>query len=101
MTHVLTDHQAIREWAIARGGRPVVMSTPTPTGGSNEVLRLNFAQPGARLDALDDNQASATEGMERVDWGEWLAKLDAAGLAVEVGEEREGSLDSTHRIVKR
>ena len=97
----LTNHEAIREWTAARGGRPVITSTPKPTGGTNDVLRLNFPQPGARMDMLDDEQGSATEGMARVEWDDWLAKLDEAGLAVEVGDEVEGSLDSTHRIVKR
>ena len=98
---ILSDHAAIREWTIARGGRPVVVSTPTPTGGTNDVLRLNFPQPGARMDVLDDDQSSATEGMARVEWDEWLLKLDEAGLAIEVSDEVEGSLDSTHRIVRR
>ena len=98
---ILTDHQAIREWTVARGGHPVMTSTPAPGGTTNDVLVLNFPQPGARMDVLDDNQSSATEGMARVEWPDWLKRLDSEGLAVEVGDETDGELDSTHRIVKR
>lgn len=101
MPRTLTDHAAIREWVAARGGRPVIVSTPKPTGGTNDVLRLNFPQPGARMDVLDDEQGSATEGMTRAEWPDWLAAFDEAGLALEVGDEVEGQIDSDHRIVKR
>ena len=97
----LTDHDSIREWTIARGGRPIITSTPKPTGGTNDVLRLDFPQPGARLDVLDDEQGTATEGKVRAEWPDWFSKFDEAGLAIEVGEEVDGELDSTHRIVKR
>ena len=97
----LTDHQAIREWTVARGGHPVINSTPAPGGTTNNVLLLNFPQPGARMDVLDDEQGTATEGKARVEWPDWFKRFDEEGLAVEVGDETDGALDSVHRIVKR
>ena len=91
----LTDHEAIRQWTIARGGRPVVQDFPQPTGGSNEVLRLVFPQPGAAMEMNDD----ATLMTRRVEWSEWLALLDDKDLAVSVPEGDD--LAATHEIVSR
>ena len=91
----LTDHEAIRQWTTARGGRPLVQEHPQPTGGTNSVLRLDFPQPGAALEMDDD----ATLTTRRVEWTEWLSLLDEKGLAVEV-PDGEG-LETTHRLVSR
>ena len=98
---LLTNHDAIREWTAARGGRPVIVSTPKPTGGTDDVVKLNFPQPGARLDVLDEEQGTATEMMSRAEWPDWFTVFDEHGLALEVGEDVAGERDSTHRIVKR
>ena len=93
----LTDHDAIREWTIARGGRPAMVRTPKPTGGDNEVLRLLFDQPSARMERNDD----ATFGLEMVEWRDWLSTFDEKGLALRVGETVEGVVDSGHELVER
>ena len=93
----LTDHDAVREWTIARGGRPAMAGTPRPTGGENVVLRLLFDQPGALLERDDD----ATYGMNLVEWRDWFATFDEEGLALRVGETIEGELDSRHELVSR
>ena len=97
----LTDHDAIREWTIARGGRPAMVRTPKPTGGENVVLRLLFAQPGARLDDMDDARGDATNSMGLVEWRDWLATFDEKALALRVGEDVDGKLDSDHELVTR
>lgn len=97
----LTDHDAIREWTIARGGRPAATSTRKPTGGENVVLRLLFAQPGARLDDIDEANDDATTTMGIVEWRDWFATFEEKGLALRVAEEVEGELDSGHELVAR
>ena len=101
MARILTDHDAVEDWVAARGGRPVMVSTPQPTGGTLDVVQLDFPQPGARLDVLDDAQGEATTTMSRVEWRDWFAVFDRENLALEVGDRTAGELDSDHRIVKR
>ena len=74
-----------------------MMRTPKPTGGENVVLRLLFDQPSARMERDDD----ATFGLEMVEWRDWLAAFDEKGLALRVGEEVPGEIDSGHELVER
>lgn len=97
----LTDHDAIREWTIARGGRPAIVSTPKPTGGENVILRLLFAQPGARLDEMDERSDAAVNTMGLVEWRDWFAAFEEKGLALRVDEEADGELESNHELVSR
>ena len=97
----LTDHAAIREWTIARGGRPAIARTRMPTGGEHAVLRLIFAQPGARLDTYDEASDDATSNMGLVEWRDWFEAFDEHDLALRVGEEVDGELDSNHELVAR
>lgn len=49
-TSVLTDHDEIREWAQARGGRPAKVSGTGEDGSG--VLRLDFGEPDDRLEEI-------------------------------------------------
>ena len=63
-----TDHEVIRKWAEARGGRPV---TVRRTGDAEEpgVLRIDF--PGGR----------GSESLEEISWEAWFEKFDEKELA--------------------
>ena len=63
-----TDHAAIRRWAEARGGRPVV----DPAAGENAPDRLRLVFP-------DDPDAAA---FEPVSWEAWFYAFDAGGFAL-------------------
>jgi len=60
------DHDTIRKWAEARGGRP---ATVRGTGGKDDsgILRLDFQEPDEGLDALS--------------WDEFFEKFDEANLS--------------------
>ena len=94
---LLTEHDAIREWTIARGGRPSITEMPKPTGGSDQVLRLVFGQPGATPAMTSD----ATSLSGPAEWPDWFKVFDDSKLALQVPEEVAGSLDSTHSLVAR
>ena len=97
-THDLTDHDAIRQWAAARQGRPAMNTIPTGgTGPDREVLHLVFGQH-TLLESDDD---TATESLRLVDWDEWFAVFEREKLALNVLNERAGVVDETHSIVAR
>jgi hypothetical protein len=45
-----TDHDTIRRWAEARGGRPARVAD---TGDEGGILRIDFQEPDARLEEID------------------------------------------------
>ena len=97
-THDLTDHDAIRQWAAARQGRPAMNTIPTGgTGPDREVLHLVFGQH-TLMESDDD---TATESLRLVDWDEWFAVFEREKLALNVLNERAGVVDETHSIVAR
>jgi hypothetical protein len=60
------DHDEIRQWVEARGGRPARV---TETGGDGDpgVLRIDFAEPDDRL--------------EEMSWEDWFRAFDTNELA--------------------
>jgi len=66
-----TDHDEIRRWAEARGGRPAAVQG-TGEGNDPGILRLVF--PGARR--------TSDEALEEISWEEWFRAFDRNGLAL-------------------
>ena len=76
---ITTDHDQIRKWAEARGGRPAeVRSTHSRAGAG--IIRIEF--PDAP-NAKDDN-------LEEIAWEEFFEKFDKANLALLYQEETAG-----------
>ena len=67
-TKITTNHDEIRKWAEARGGKP---ATVKRTEGDDEVgvLRIDF--PGY----------SGNDSLEEITWDEFFAKFDEKNLA--------------------
>ena len=85
----LTDHDAIRQWAEARGAHPAHVKG---TGGGDDVgmLRLDF--PGY----------SGEESLQPIDWDEWFQKFDENKLALIVQETTSGGKTSNfNKLVQR
>jgi hypothetical protein len=61
-----TDHDEIRRWVEARGGRPAHV-TDTASDGDPGVLRIDFAEPDDRLEELS--------------WDDWFAAFEENKLA--------------------
>src|SRR5438445_5333272 len=68
---ITTDHDQIRKWAEARGGKPAAVKA-THRGNDPGIIRLIF--PGASY--ADD------ESLEEISWDEFFRKFDDAGLAL-------------------
>ena len=89
--NLTTDHDEIRRWAEARGGRPAVVRSTHGTGGTG-ILRLEFPNaPNA-----DD------EALEPISWEEFFANFDEAGLALLYQDETAGGERSNfNKLVSR
>jgi hypothetical protein len=68
-----TDHDEIRKWAEARGGRPARVSD---TGDAGGILRIDFQDPD--------------EGLEEIDWETFFDVFEDRGLAFLYQDETAG-----------
>jgi hypothetical protein len=86
---ITTDHDEIRRWAEAHGGRPARVRG---TGGGDDpgILRIDF--PGG----------AGEQDLEPISWEEWFEKFDEQGLAAVIQERKADGDDSTFiKLVKR
>jgi len=68
---ITTDHDQIRQWVGARGGKPAAVKA-THRGGDPGIIRLIFPDaPNANDDSL-----------EEISWEEFFEKFDDANLAL-------------------
>ena len=84
-----TDHDEIRRWVEARGGRPARVRK-TGSGGDPGILRIDFPGRG------DD------ERLEPMDWNEWFEAFDDNNLAFVYQEETaDGEMSRFSKLVSR
>jgi hypothetical protein len=85
----LTDHDEIRQWAEARGGKPACVRG---TGGGEDVgmIRLDF--PGY----------SGEDTLQEIDWDDWFQKFDESNLALMVQDQTaDGQKSNFNKLVGR
>lgn len=99
MSKILTDHAAIRQWAEARNGYPMLMDVPSGTG-SRTLLQLTFGQHALNADN-NEGPDRAAGGYQLVTWDDWLAELERQQLALKVNDEQPGRLDNDFHFVSR
>ncbi|GAA4430347.1 hypothetical protein GCM10023169_33670 [Georgenia halophila] len=88
-TTTTTDHDEIRRWVEAHGGRPASVSGTENAEGAG-VLRIDF--PGG----------AGTDQLDHIGWDEWFAKFDQENLALLYQQEKADGSDSTfHKLVSR
>ena len=80
----LTDHDRIREWAEARGGRPSAVRRTEGKGEGVGVLRFDFGNP--------------EEELEEISWDTFFDTFEQKNLALLVQEETAGG--DTSRFFK-
>jgi hypothetical protein len=87
-TKLTTDHEEIRRWVEAHGGRPATVRGTSDDGAG--VLRIDF--PGG----------AGEDQLEPISWDAWFRKFDESGLAFLYQEEKADSEDSTFfKLVRR
>ena len=85
-----TDHDEIRRWAEARGGRP--MAVRGTEDGDSRMIRLAFP------DAPDSN----TEDLDPISWDEWFRQFEENDLALLIEERTsEGKQSNFNKLVSR
>ena len=62
-----TDHETIRKWAAARGGKPATVKG-TERGGEVGILRIEFPGHGGE------------ESLEEISWDDFFHKFDEKNL---------------------
>ena len=81
---ITTDHDEIRKWAEARGGRPAAVRS-TYSKEDPGIIRIEFPDaPNAR-----------DENLVEISWDEFFKKFDEANLAL-VYEEKTASGESSY-----
>jgi hypothetical protein len=84
---VTTDHEAIRKWAEARGGRPA--SVEGTGKGEAGVLRIDF-------------EPELAEGLELISWDAFFEKFDAEKLGfLHQDKTADGKVSRFHKFVDR
>jgi len=79
-----TDHDAIRQWAEERGGRPSLIRTDQSGG----VLRLDFGEK--------------EEELEEIGWEEFFAIFDRSNLAfLHQDRTEDGAVSRFNKFVER
>ena len=87
-----TDHETIKAWAEARGGRPASVEGTERGDEDVGLIRLEFPKS---VEADDDK-------LEEVDWEPFFEKFDASGLAMVYQENTaDGQMSMFNRFVKR
>jgi hypothetical protein len=80
-----TDHDAIRKWAEARGGRPARV---TGTGDEGGILRIDFQEPD--------------EGLEEIGWDTFFTVFEDRRLAfLHQDETADGETSRFNKFVSR
>jgi hypothetical protein len=91
-SYTTTDHDVIRAWAEARGGRPASVARTGDDSGDAGILRIEFPDsPGGDPDSLDE-----------VDWEPFFSTFDDRGLAFVYQEKTsDGEVSTFTRFVRR
>jgi len=85
--NVTTDHQAIKQWAEKRGGKPATVAA-TAKGEEAGILRLDFEPKDGAL--------------EKITWDEFFEKFDDANLAFLYQDKTaDGKISRFHKFVDR
>jgi hypothetical protein len=88
-SHTTTDHDEIRQWAEARGGKP---SCVKGTGGGDDIGMIRIDFPGY----------SGGDSLQEITWNEFFEKFDENDLALLYQEETAGGDKSNfNKLVKR
>jgi hypothetical protein len=84
-----TDHEEIRRWVEARGGKPAVVEQTARTSRAG-ILRIDF--PGYR----------GAQSLKPLEWEDWFSRFDEAGLAFLYQDETSTGKESRfNKLVRR
>lgn len=89
-SRVTTDHDDIRKWAKARGGKPTAVKGTSRAKKDVGMIRIDF--PGY----------SGEGKLEPISWDEWFDKFDESNLAMILQDETaKGQKSNFNKLVAR
>lgn len=87
-SHILTDHDAIQEWAEQRAAKPARVKGTGEGAEDSGILRLDFGEPEERL--------------EPIDWDTFFRIFDERALGLLVQEKTaDGKQSRFNKLVAR
>ncbi len=90
LSHMLTDHDEIKQWAEERGAHPACVKGTGRKKNDTGMIRLDF--PGF----------SGEESLQEISWDEFFDQFDENGLALVVQEKTSGGARSNfNKLVRR
>src|SRR5690606_5402509 len=95
---ILTDREAIRQWAAARGGNPILMDIPDGTQ-NRTVLQRTFGQHALNSDGSEG--PDRVGGFHLVSWEAWFVALEEGGLALKISDDPAGGNEAEFEFVSR
>lgn len=98
MSKTLVEREAIRQWAEARGGNPLLMDTPDGTS-TRTLLQLTFGQHAINTEGNEGPDRIG--GFQLVSWDEWFDALEANSLALRVSDDPAGGSEAEFEFVER
>lgn len=99
MSKLLTDHEEIRNWVVARAGSPAKIDVPNGHSGFDVRLQLAFGQSIFSPD--HDEPRDQIGGVEMITWSEWFQTFEDHGLALRVPIETDDTKQSAYQFDKR
>jgi hypothetical protein len=88
---ITTDHDQIRKWAEARGGKPATVRSTHSKQGTG-IIRLEFP----------DAPHAKDQNLEEISWEEFFEKFDESDLALLYQEETaSGERSNFNKLVGR
>ena len=90
LSHMLTDHEEIKQWAEERGAHPACVKGTGRKKNDTGMIRLDF--PGF----------SGEESLQEIDWDQFFEQFDENNLALVVQDKTSGGERSNfNKLVRR
>lgn len=100
-TQLLTDREAIRDWAAARSGIPAIRNALPSVGEDQRVVTLLFDQHAYQDQDRGQDRPPGMGDLEIVEWDEWFDLFEEKQLGLIVGKDVPGRRDSYFEIARR
>ena len=87
-----TNHDEIKKWAEARGGKPAAVDGIENSKSDAGVIRLMFP----------DSKHAEDDNLSEISWDEWFEKFDESKLALVYQDKTaDGKQSSFNKLVSR